>query len=116
MGLPDSKAMPYVMVAVAIQVTEILDITDATVRRTLRLSRKRLTQEPWEDVQNQGNEAITQALGRLVRAAGIKGLLAPSAACPGGTNLVIFPDNLLPSVDRLDIVNPDWLPPPFTEP
>jgi hypothetical protein len=65
--------------------------------------------EPWWLLQDRGQEALTQALGRLARDLGFAALLAPSAARPGGTNVVIYPDRIAAG-GRLAIVNPDRLP------
>jgi RES domain-containing protein len=110
-GLPPSAATPFVVTAVDARLTRILDVTDGRVRRRLRVSEHRMLQEPWWDIQARGKEAATQAIGRLVRAAGIKGLVVPSSALSGGANLVIFPDNLVIDEDVLDVVNADLLPP-----
>jgi RES domain-containing protein len=109
-GLPPEEAMPMVVTGVAVRFSNILDFTDGQVRRALHVSSERMVGERWWEVRDQGEEAITQAIGRLSREAGIKGLLVPSAAYPGGVNLVVFPNRLAPGVDRLEIVNPDRLP------
>jgi hypothetical protein len=70
-----------------------------------------MLEEPWWLLQDQGREALTQAVGRLARDAGLVGLIVPSAARARGANVVVFPDRLVPA-DRLAIVNADRLPPP----
>jgi RES domain-containing protein len=95
-GLPDAEALPLTFVSLRVDVQAVLDLTDGRVRRALTVSARRLTREPWRAIQNQGREAVTQALGRLARAAGFQGLLAPSAVRRGGKNLVLFPDQLSP--------------------
>jgi hypothetical protein len=66
--------------------------------------------EPWWVLQERGQEALTQALGRSARDQGFAALLAPSAAQPGGTNVVIYPDRLIAG-SKLAVVNADRLPP-----
>ncbi len=110
-GLPIESAMPRMTVSVRVTLERILDVTDRSILSSLRLSRKRLLSEPWRIKQNSGEEAVTQALGRVARDSGFEGMLVPSAARKGGTNLIILPDNLLQS-SRLTIINLDQLPVP----
>jgi RES domain len=79
-------------------------------RHTLQVSRDRMLAEPWWFLQDQGREALTQALGRLAREHGFVALLVPSAARPRGTNVVVYPDRITAN-DRLAIVNAERLPP-----
>jgi hypothetical protein len=65
--------------------------------------------EEWWVRQGQNEEAATQALGRAAYAAGLEGLIVPSAARSGGRGLVFFPDNQRPG-SVLTIVNPHELP------
>ena len=108
-GLPDVEALPAALVGLRVALQRILDLTDGGVRRRLRLSHWRLTTEPWEQLQQRGREALTQAVGRLVREAGFEGMLVPSAV-PGSRhgNLVIFSDRLLPA-SRVEIVHSEQL-------
>ncbi len=107
-GLPIESAMPRVMVSVRVRLERILDVTDGPIRSSLRLSEKRLVSEPWRIKQDSGEEALTQALGRVAKESGLEGMLVPSAARRGGVNLIILPDNLLP-LSRLAIINVDQL-------
>lgn len=91
-GLPDSEALPLTFVALSINAQRVLDLTRGEIRRQLVVSTKRLTGEPWRTLQNAGQEALTQAIGRIARACGLQGLLVPSAARARGVNLVLFPD------------------------
>lgn len=49
---------------------------------------------------------VSWKLGDIVITAGLRGLLFPSLRHAGGTNLVIFPANLLPS-DNVEVHDPD---------
>jgi RES domain-containing protein len=111
-ALPIESATPRVTVAVSVSVRRLIDLTDATVRSRLRLSRRRLLAESWREMQAAGREAVTQALGRIAFGAGVEGLLVPSAANARATNLVVFPANLGES-SRLEILRADELPPKF---
>jgi RES domain-containing protein len=65
----------------------VLDLRDAATRRALRTSIAALT-GPWSP------EAANAAALRAVRSAarlGVDGLIVPSAARPGGWNLVVLP-------------------------
>jgi hypothetical protein len=69
----------------------------------LRVSLRRLIDERWQEKQERGREALTQAIGRIARDSGFEGLLVPSAQ-GSGQNLVIFADRLLHG-SRLTIIN-----------
>lgn len=108
-GVPDVKALPVALVGLRVSLQRTLDLTDGRVRRTLGLSRERVTSEPWEQLPRRGREAITQAVGRLAHAAGFEGLLVPSAVSGSkDRNLVVFPGQLL-SGSRLEIVHAEQL-------
>ncbi len=112
-GLPDVEADVFPLVVIRLEATlnECFDLTNLKVRRNLNITWRQITDEPWQDLQDHGQEALTQAIGRLVREAGFDGLLFPSAANkPSGKNLVLFPDKL--SSDRLRILNKEKVPPP----
>lgn len=111
-ALPIDSAMPRVTVAVFASVRRLIDLTEAAVRSSLRLSRRRLVSEPWREMQTAGEEAVTQALGRIAFRAGAEGLLVPSAASERATNLIVFPAHLGKS-SRLEILRAEELPPRF---
>jgi RES domain-containing protein len=108
-GLPVESAMPRVTVSIRANLERALDITSASIRLSLGVSNKRLLAEPWRIKQESGEEAVTQCLGRVVNEAGFEGMLVPSAARRHGLNLIIFPENLLPS-SYLSIINVNQLP------
>jgi RES domain-containing protein len=110
LGVPPWMALPLVLTAIEVDLEPALDLTDGRVRRALRVSRARMLGEPWWVLQERGQEALTQALGRLARDCGFAALLAPSAAQPRGTNVVIYPDRLVAG-GKLAVVNADRLPP-----
>jgi hypothetical protein len=101
-----------VLVSIQVCLQRVLGLIDPGVRKTLGVTRGQLVGEDWRAVNRAGCESLTQAIGRLAWDAEWEGLLLPSAADPGGVNLIVFPGNLLPPQSYLMIVNRDQLPPP----
>lgn len=108
-ALPVESAMPRVLVAVSANLRRVLDLADGAVQTTIGVSRRRLVSEPWRQIRATGEEALTQAIGRIGHDRGLEGLLVPSAARPGGKNLIVFPANL-DLGSRLTILNAGELP------
>jgi len=108
-GVPLERALPCVFAAIRLELAQVLDLTDGRNRHRLRVSAQRMIDEPWREVQRRGNEAITQAIGRVAWEVGLEGLLVPSAALRAGMNLVVFPNNLRRE-SRLSIINEHLLP------
>jgi RES domain-containing protein len=106
-------AMPKTLNGVSARLQIILDLTEGQVRQRLRLSEQRMLVERWWERTPQDEEAVTLAVGRIARAAGLEGLLVPSAALKGGKGIVLFPDNLARG-STLTISNPDELLPAST--
>lgn len=109
--LPVESALPRVLAAAQVVLQRTLDLTDAKVRKTMRVSREALLTEDWRAANASGGEALTQAIGRLIWETEWEGLLVPSAADPKGINLIVFPGNLTPPGGYLLIVNREQLPP-----
>jgi RES domain-containing protein len=95
--IPYPTRTPRLVIAIDLVLARVLDLTQASVRRTLGVTLNELRQEDWRKLQNQGFESLTQALGRAAFSAGAEGLLAPSARVASGVNVVFFPQNLGPS-------------------
>lgn len=109
-GRDVARALPRTVIGVDVVLSRVLDLTDATTRRRLGLTRASLVEAGWLRIQEIDNhEAFTQSLGRLAREAGFEAILVPSAAVRLGRNLDIFPDRLLPG-SHLSLVNPDHFP------
>jgi RES domain-containing protein len=109
-GIPSWMALPLVVTALEVVLEPVLNLIDGRVRRALRVSRERMLGEPWWTIQDQGQEALTQAIGRLARDQAFVALLVPSAVRAAAANMVNFPDRLT-TTNRLVIINPDRLPP-----
>jgi RES domain-containing protein len=105
--VPDVEAMPLTLAGFQVSVQRLLDMTDGRIRGLLRVTGKQL-RAPWRPSQHAGQEALTQALGRLAREAGFQGLLVPSAVQRLGQNLVLFPDQL--NAQELTAVHADKFP------
>ena len=93
-GFPVSSATPLVLVSGHADIANMLDLTDGSVRRALRITRRSLLDTDWRADNANGQEAVTQAIGWALKNAGVQAALVPSAAHPGGKNLIVFPDNL----------------------
>ena len=105
-NLPDTKALPRVLVCVGVRLQRVLHLTDGQLRQHCRVSQKLMLEEQWWRRNYLGHEATTQALGRAVASAGFEGIVVPSAADrPHGVNLVVFTGNLL-SGSSLDVDTP----------
>jgi len=109
-GVRPWMALPLVLTALEVDLEPVLDLVNGRTRQALRVSRERMIAELWWTVQDLGQEALTQAIGRLAREQGFVALLVPSVTRASAANMVIFPDRLK-STNRLAIVNPDQLPP-----
>jgi len=105
--LPDVEATPVTLAGFRVDVRRLLDMTDRRIRRLLGVTGKEI-REPWHPHQHAGQEAITQAIGRLAYEKGFQGLLVPSAALVQGRNLARFPDRL--DAEDLTIVHEERFP------
>ena len=90
-GLPDHEAMPKVDNAVSCHLTRVLDLTRSKVRTTLGMTETQISNTAFG---KGSTESSTQAIGRLAHGLCFQGLLVPSAALPGGQNIVVFPEKL----------------------
>lgn len=87
-------AMPRTFVAIEVALSSVLDFRDGKLRQQLRVSEKQMLEVDWRREVYAGREPITQRLGRAAHTVGLEGLVVPSAADPGGHNLLIFPDHV----------------------
>ena len=93
--LPLSKALPRVLVAVRLKVSRALDLRDGQVRKSLVLGENTIRSLDWRAENQQGVEALTQAWGFALAETGFEAVIVPSAADPVGSNVLVFPENLL---------------------
>lgn len=90
-GIPISEAMPLVFVAVSVELQAVVDFTDRESQRILGVTARAMRSTPWRALQEQGREAVTQALGRIAWEERAEGILVPSARVAGAVNVVLFP-------------------------
>ena len=109
-GVAPWMSLPVVVTAVDVDLDPVLDLIDGRVRRILRVTRERMVTERWWTIQEEGQEAITQAIGHLARDQGYVAILVPSIIHPSAVNMVIFPERLT-AANRLVIINSEELPP-----
>ena len=97
--LPLTPRDPVTLAYVEIELGRVLDLTDAAVRRVLRVSRASILAE-WQApmlAYLAGAEPmpLTQRIGLAAHVTGVvKGILYPSARWRDGRCLVVFPDRL----------------------
>jgi RES domain-containing protein len=109
-GHADAEGLPRVLAAAQVSLQRVLDLTQNATRRALGVTKEQLVGEDWRACNQRGEEALPQAIGRLAwDSVWWEGLLVPSAANPGGINLLVFPGNQLPG-SFLVAFNPDQLP------
>jgi RES domain-containing protein len=102
--LPISAALPKVLVAVAVRLDRLLDLTDPAVAAGIPLPVTELLAEDWRALMAGRKEPGSQAVGRAAYAAGIQGLAVPSKPALAGVNLLVFPENLTRRC-RLEVLN-----------
>src|SRR5262245_64156948 len=102
--LPISQALPKVMVAVAVRIDRLLDLTDPAVVAGLPIPMAELLAEDWRALMATKVEPGSQAVGWATFAAGFQGLKVPSKPAPDGINLLVFPENVTRQC-RLEVLN-----------
>ena len=95
-GIPVPGDLHIVVRAIHVDIQQVLDLCDGSIRHALRVSEDRMLAANWRSENARGNETISQAVGSAAAAAGFRGLLAPSAAVAKTTNTVVFVDAMGP--------------------
>lgn len=103
-GLPISTGLPKVVVAVAVRINRLLDLTAQDSTAALPIPMPDLLAEDWRALMASRMESGSQAVGWAAFTAGIQGLMVPSKPDPTGLNLVVFPENL-DRDSRLEVLN-----------
>ena len=107
-NLSDANSLPRVLVCISVKLNVLLDLTDGNLRKKLRVSRKRMIEERWWSRNFNQQEAITQAVGRAAFAQHYEGMIVPSAADPHGSNVIVYPENLIASSELRVITPVTW--------
>lgn len=90
------NSMPRVFRALEIRLSRTVSLRQRRVRAHLSPWLAASLAEDWRTLQASGRESTSQALGRAAFELRLEGLLVPSHAARARTNLIAFPDNLLP--------------------
>ena len=85
-GVPVDASARRDLVSLDLRVEPVLDLTSAAVRRKLGVQLATITGDAPEDLES------CRAIADLARQQGYVGILSPSAALPGSTNLNLFVD------------------------
>ena len=103
-GFAAHQVMPRTFVALSLDLRRTIDLSRGVIRRKLGVSMRRLLETDWRAENLNGEEAITQALGRLAAACRLEALLVPSATGTVGVNVIVFPGELR-IASRIDVLN-----------
>jgi RES domain-containing protein len=96
-NLPVEQALPLVFKAFSVNVAKLLDLSDAAVLASLKVSLDELRSEKWWLSRAEGEESLTQAIGRAAHLHRAQAILAPSAhTLDHGVNIIIFTQNMNP--------------------
>jgi RES domain-containing protein len=107
-GLPISKALPKVVIAVSVKIERLLDLTVPDISAGLPIPMSELVAVDWRALMARNIEAASQTLGWAAYAAGFQGLKVPSKPDPKGENFLVFPESLTKTC-RLEVINADEL-------
>lgn len=99
---------PQIFVAIGLDLSEAVDLTDNDTRKIVGVSLKSILNDDWEASQASGQESLCQALGRAVFTVGGEAIIAPSSAAKNGVNIAYFPENRKPG-SRVAIYKKDVL-------
>ncbi|MEM7229615.1 MAG: RES family NAD+ phosphorylase [Planctomycetota bacterium] len=108
-GIPPTRFRTRVIRGINVELSCIVDLSNGSIRQSLRVSLARMTQCDWWTENRAGREAITQAIGRAAADAGVEGLLVPTAQSRRDANLAVFIERLRPG-SRLEITDPTSAP------
>lgn len=101
-GIPVHQAFPRVFAAIEFRLGPVLMLNDTGVQSRLGLTAAQLVREPWRELQDRGQEVLTQAVGRAAWTLRFEGLMVPSSENPVGLNVVVFNDFV--PFDRMKIL------------
>lgn len=103
-----SQAMPLVLVSAQVKLNFCLDLRNAQICSDLGISLAGVLKEDWRTKNQDGQEVLSQAWGRLIKAAKVEAIIVPSATDVEGANLIVFPENLV-YYSHLEVIKEvDW--------
>jgi RES domain-containing protein len=92
-GFRDDAAMPRLIVAIEFRLGKVIDLTNAAIRRRLKVTSVEIWGEDWRKTQDRGHESLAQAIGRALAEAGMEAIITPSVQVRQSVNIVYFPEN-----------------------
>lgn len=102
-GTAPLRTAPWALVTVDGVVSNVLDLTDASILKALGTNRQEVS-GAWVCDSDPPTQGLAQAAYDSGKIAGVK---YGSVKHPGGLNLVVFPDRLAPpSTDYLEVFDP----------
>lgn len=107
-SIPVQSAMPRVFVAIALKLKCVVDLRESNVRQRLHVSNATMITIDWRNEVKAGVLPVTQAIGQAAFAAGVEGIIVPSAAQSDGFNVLVFPANLKKG-SKIQVLNADSL-------
>ena len=110
-GFDPAKRLPLTLVAVDAVLEVVIDLTDASLRRSFGVTLADMIGCDWRSENAAGKEALPQAIGRAAFELGAHGIIVPSAVKRTFKNLNVFPANLS-GKSHLKIRGSEKLPPP----
>lgn len=87
------RMAPRALLSIDADLQHVIDLRQPEVQAALEIAESDLL-APWKLAQARGEYPLTHLLGAAARAAGIEGIIAPSARSSEGFALVVFPDRL----------------------
>ena len=100
-ALPAASMMPRVFQAIDVALERVVDLSARPALTRCGTTAEAIRTYDWRAESEAGRVPVTQRFGADCRDAGFQGVLAPSAAAPGGRVLVWFPENVAEGAVRL---------------
>lgn len=109
-GFDDKDFLPQLIIPMRWEFQKVVDLTNSTTLKALRVKRKEVFDCDWENEQEDGTEPVTQAIARAAFERLAEGLVVPSVRHSGGVNIVYFPCHRLDGT-VVETLKPEELPP-----
>jgi len=93
-SLPLHQALPRLLIAAEASLKAVLILSDPTIAASLGLDLPAILAQDWRAALQTGTTPDSHTIAVALHAARVEAFIVPSAARPGFSNLVIFPDNL----------------------